>query len=725
MATLVFSAIGTLLGGPIGGAIGALAGRQVDALIFTPGARQGPRLNELSLSASSYGLPLPRQYGRMRTGGQVIWATDLTEQANRQGGGKGRAATVTYSYAASFAVAVSSRPITGIGRIWADGKLLRGAAGDLKVGGALRIYSGAGDQPLDPLMQAAEGALCPAYRGLAYVMFEDLQLAEYGNRIPTLSFEVFADPGPLDLETILAPLIAECDVAMPLDGLEGVMVEGSPADLLRQLDPLYPLDCDACGTLLTIRPDRSQTAPVGLPEPAIAHASDAFGQQAGFVRSRAVDGAAPFSVLRHYDPDRDYQPGAQRSSGPVARGPSRVLDLSATITAGAARTLINTASRRGAWARHRLAWRVSQLDPAVCPGALVTLPGEPGLWQVKAWEWRSEGVELQLERAAPVWPTDAGDSDPGRAGRDPDLIQGPTCLVAFELPWDGNPATPLPQYFAAVGGSASWSGASLFVDQGDGGLQPLGAAGRANAIMGSSTDTLAAGSPLLFDRRSTVTVQLANPAAVLNDAGLRQLAQGANRAMLGDEIIQFATALPLGAGRWLLSGFLRGRGGTEHAVTAHQAGEPFVMLDGPLTPLDPALIGSAQASIAAQGLGDQAPVMSGLRLAGLGWRPLAPVHGRIAVNAAGGVELAWTRRSRGGWSWIDAVDLPLNEQREAYQVTFGAIDAPIARWECQTPQLSLGSAEWGELRTTHPDGLFTIRQVGDRGISPPLTLHAI
>lgn len=37
----------------------------------------------------------------------------------------------------------------------------------------------------------------PAFRGTAYVVFEDLPLNDYGNRLPQLSFEVFrplADP---------------------------------------------------------------------------------------------------------------------------------------------------------------------------------------------------------------------------------------------------------------------------------------------------------------------------------------------------------------------------------------------------------------------------------------------------------------------------------------------------------------------------------------------------
>ncbi|GAM03940.1 hypothetical protein [Novosphingobium sp. MBES04] len=157
MATLVFSAAGTALAGPVGGAIGSLVGRQIDGALFAS-SRQGPRLRELDATRSTYGEVLPRHYGAMRVAGSLIWATELTEHSETMGTGKGSPSLSSYTYSASFAVALASRPIEGIGRIWADGKLLRGAQGDLKAGGTLRIHTGRGDQPLDPLLASAEGA---------------------------------------------------------------------------------------------------------------------------------------------------------------------------------------------------------------------------------------------------------------------------------------------------------------------------------------------------------------------------------------------------------------------------------------------------------------------------------------------------------------------------------------------------------------------------------------
>ena len=70
-----------------------LVGNQIDHAIFGGGdGREGPRLKELAVTTSSYGQPLPRQFGRMRVGGTVIWATDIRESSTTEGG-KGRPST--------------------------------------------------------------------------------------------------------------------------------------------------------------------------------------------------------------------------------------------------------------------------------------------------------------------------------------------------------------------------------------------------------------------------------------------------------------------------------------------------------------------------------------------------------------------------------------------------------------------------------------------------------
>ncbi|MCG6203143.1 glycoside hydrolase/phage tail family protein [Rhodopseudomonas sp. HC1] len=209
MAALVLSlaggAVGALFGpaGAIAGRlVGALVGNSLDQSLFGGGARkvEGPRLADLDVMASTEGAPIPRVYGRARLAGQVIWATQFEEVVSNDessAGGKSfggpTTTTTTYTYFANFAVGLCEGPIGRVARIWADGKLL-----DLS-GLNVRVYRGDENQAPDGLIVAKEGAgNAPAYRGLAYVVFERLPLADFGNRIPQLSFEIVRPIGRLE-----------------------------------------------------------------------------------------------------------------------------------------------------------------------------------------------------------------------------------------------------------------------------------------------------------------------------------------------------------------------------------------------------------------------------------------------------------------------------------------------------------------------------------------------
>lgn len=724
MATLLFTALGTLIGGPLGGALGALAGRQIDGLILAPRGREGPRLKELAVTTSSYGSPIPRQFGTMRVPGTIIWSTDLIEHKTRTGGGKGRPSTSTYSYTVSFAVALSSRPLLSVGRIWADGNLLRGAAGDLKVAGSFRLHSGHGDQAQDPLIAAAEGVnQCPAFRGLAYAVFEDLDLSEFGNRIPALTFEVIADNGELRVAQLTAGIVPDCDAAVPLPGLVGLSADGPIGETLALLDPIFPMDCDA-GERLTVARERLQSAPLALPEAAVTSADGKFGRTRGFARKRAPESESPLAALRYYDPARDFQPGTQRAPGRPLPGEPRTIELPAALEAASAQALIRAASRRAVWSRETLSWRVTELDPRIAPGGLVTLPGESGVWRVREWEWREDGIELSLLRLPPEADHMSTQVDPGRANLPSDIEVTPTLLAAFELPWDGTGPGNAPTIHAAASSTSSgWTGAALFAARGDGSLDPIGSSGRSRAIIGKALNALPARSPLLFDRLSVLEIELADPAMVLADTTPAALAGGANRALAGSEIVQFARAAPIAPGRWRLTGLWRGRGGTEQAIAGHTAGEPFVLLDGTPVLLDPGAIGSAEGvHLAAIGLADSDPVLAPIINPGLTLRPLAPVHGCASILADGTVRLGWTRRARGGWLWRDGTDTPLGESVELYDVAFGNESSTLTRWEVASNSLDVAPATLAGLLAEMPVGQFRIRQRGDFAASEPLVL---
>ena len=156
-----------------------------------------------------------------------------------------------------------------------------------------------------------------------------------------------------------------------------------------------------------------------------------------------------------------------------------------------------------------------------------------------------------------------------------------------------------------------------------------------------------------------------------------------------------------------------------------QGRERFVLLDGRLRTLpQPQPPGGFSGRIALIGLGDPAPVLAPVGLAGLSQQPLAPVHGCASMASDGGVQLHWIRRARGGWYWPGPVEVPLGEQSEAWQIEFANGAATLARWTTASSALQIESAAWLGLQALAPTGHFAIRQIGTHAVSPPLLVPA-
>ncbi|GAA0643637.1 baseplate multidomain protein megatron [Brevundimonas lenta] len=190
MAQVILGSVGRSVAGSAGATLGAQVGRTLDQRAIAgldPARQRGPRLETLKVQGTAEGAPMACVFGRARVTGQVIWAARFLEGRKTSSGSKGGPRTVEYGYSLSFAVALCEGEIDGVGRVWADGRLI-----DLS-GLTMRVHRGGETQAPDPLIEAIEGR-APAYRGTAYVVFEDLPLGPHGNRVPQLGFEVFRRP---------------------------------------------------------------------------------------------------------------------------------------------------------------------------------------------------------------------------------------------------------------------------------------------------------------------------------------------------------------------------------------------------------------------------------------------------------------------------------------------------------------------------------------------------
>lgn len=711
MATLVLTAAGSVFG-PVGGAIGALIGQSIDARIFKPKGREGPRLQDLRVQTSSYGAQIPKLFGTMRVAGTVIWATDLVEHRSRKGGGKGRPSTTTYSYTASFAVLLSARPVRAVRRIWADGNLLRGAAGDWKSETGFRLHLGGEDQDTDPFIASAEGVGgAPAYRGCAYAVFENMALGPFGNRIPSLTFEVEADPGLVALGPMLDELSGGLATGTGGASLRGFAASGEDIrgliQVLRQALPAR------------LRPDGGKLLVTSGGEGALVLTADELSE----VRSESLPGAAerPGSVLLgYYDPARDYQAGVQQARRPGGRFVQRI-DLPAVLEASEARTLAEDALGRAARERGRAAVRCGWSRLGVRPGDLVRLPQDAGLWRVASRTVDRQGVRLDLTRlqaaSAPALP-----SEPGRSVSPPDLAHGPTVAHLLDLPQLQGTIVSSPRLLiAAAGPSPGWRRAALLASL-DGGASWEPIANTASpAIIGVTLDALAPAGEALIDLAHTVEVRLLHQEMQLEDADDGRLLAGANLAVIGRELIQFGRAEPLGGGRWRLSRLLRARHGTDWAAGEHQPGDRFVMIDpDTLASFDPppGAVG-AQARVLASGIGDAAPVEAIASGIGEAVRPFSPVHLRAYRNSDGGFTIRWVRRSRLGGPWLDGVETPLGEDREFYRLTLARSDGQSRIYELSEPAFGYAVSDVAADRIAGGTVRVSVAQVGASAVSRP------
>jgi len=601
----------------------------------------------------------------------------------------------------SLAVALSSRRAGAIGRIWADGKLLRGAEGDFKVPTIFRFYDGSESQAIDALIGSIEGiASTPAYRGLALAVFENLELAEFGNRIPFMTFEVIADAEPPTISSILAD--ASEDVgAEASDTLIGFAAYGrSIAEAIRPLVDCFGVNLFDDGAGLR-SPDNS--APVALSSDELGSSLD--GRKGALIeREQLPIGAAPSTLrLTYYDPARDYQAGDARAIAGEQPGNEAQQQLPAVLSADAAKTLAQQVLARQWASRDRLILRLPPSRTALEPGSIVRLEAVPGSWLVE--KSTIDGF-VNIVELRPLWePSAAVAGDAGRIVPNNDVVQGPLGLQLLDVvnPLEAEASAP-GVLIAASSSSAGWSVRPLTVS-GSGQSFATQTAAR-KSTLGRAISLLAEAEPFLIDAINAVDVELVDAEQWLTSCDDDALANGTNLAVLGNEVVQFATVTPLSEVRFRLSRLLRGRGGTEWATATHATDEGFCLLDASslrALPLPQWMRG------ATVGVTDRMSSEASIDFNAEAVRPLSPIGLSGAFDASGSLVLTWIRRSRSGFAWVDDIDAPVGESREQYRVTITAGDTML-EYASEQPRLVVPASD---LASIGGAATVEVRQLGD------------
>ena len=338
--------------------------------------------------------------------------------------------------------------------------------------------------------------------------------------------------------------------------------------------------------------------------------------------------------------------------------------------------------------------RVSVTAPitaiGIAPGQSIMVPGDARRWRVARAQVENHAVTLDLLPVVAVGDVDIA-ADAGAPTPGEDAPVGGTLIQAFELPPLTDALVTVPQLLVAASGTgAGWRGAALAVSS-DGVTWTDVGASAAPAVMGQLALPLPRADAALRDEANAIEVTLAHADMTLLSADPAALDRGANLALIGDELVQFATAAMVSAGLWRLTRIWRGRRATEPAT--HPPGARFVLIEAEalaVVPLADRAPGDA-VHVLASGVGDTRSTV--VALTGASIAPPAPAHLRASSIAGGDVLLRWTRRSRLGWRWQDGVDAPLVEERESYRVTIDAADGSRREVPVDTPELTIPAAD--------------------------------
>lgn len=700
MATLVLGAAGAALGGPLGSAVGSFLGREIDR-DFAPGPQ--PRLSDLRLSSNQYGDIIPNVHGRLRVGGTVIWSTSPVATATVSKSGSGQGSSV------SFALALSSGRIETVGRIWADGRLIRDSDGQQAIDFDLRMHAGDEDQECDPLIASALGnELAPAFRGIGYLVFEDFDLSGFGNRLPILSVEVEAGSEPITAEKVISEGLGigrGAEVSHEVVGFaSGGDDQGSAiAPLCTAISPAFGYD----GSVWSLGVSGS-------------HHEVESGwwtlEIETFARIASVAGpSSPTRIsIRYFDSEFDFAASEKSARLPGEYRLERI-EVPAALSGESAKAmaveqLMRTAETENSqWLNLPLSYFRIQV------GDLVSCSLQPARTYKVAEKLFSAGkVRFRIRPQTAV--IQGLTTDHGEFASVSVLKQEPITISLVELP--GELLQSEPQVAVMVSGGPQPFEARQVSISGDGfekTLQSAGIPAPQGKLLSSVFEAMAG----VIDHRNEIHVHFEHD-PLLNSFDEEELLAGANLLCLGGEFVQFAKAEPLGNGGYCLTGLLRGRFDTE--VIAHPAGETVLLLEPAALKTVALPRDCLGATISARVHGPNGSMGSAeLIIRGLAARSWAPAHIEVQEEEDG-LRVTWTRRCKEGSPWLDFVDAPLGVSHEAYAVSLRDSADRILRFETQKPSIFIDAQEVATF--AQRPWQLEVRQLGDFTAGNPL-LHAI
>lgn len=685
-------------------------------------AQDGPRLSNLEAGGGEYGVGMPVLLGEnARVVGLFIAQADIKETKHKVedhselvgalGGAVfglvgaaigGFLGAITpnvhyYTYSDSFALLFADRlggdPVEGLSKVWASGKAIFSGSGNViaedfdgdgrliwrKYGKnrwfkSMTIYTGHTDQPVNPVLSSLLGENS-GFPFVAYAVFEDLQLADFGNGVPNpIEGLVKIETGQslataaefICLRAGIDPVTDMSSTALNDDLLRGYALtnEISCWDALKPLLSAFGVDAaEAAGQIRFYRRSQSMRATIPPDEMGAYVYGDSPPEK--FTFKRSVDLALPQETsLTFLDPARDYQQNTQsasRSEGDAQSNVSVSIPLVMTASEGAnAVTLMHwdawlgrtqvTFTLTDSWnsVEPGLAYAISVADQFVPYRITRKARGANGITEIEALSDESVTYSANVVGTSGTLPVD----DPTEFADTRLILMDMSILNDSEDEYG---------FHVVMGGSQPyWTRGKIQIANGGDYVTVIDSP--LSSVMGDVTGTLAAGTTDglddTLDTTTVLTVVLLHDEMELHDATDDELDAFGNFAFVGKdglgEYLQFKTATFISGSTWQLTNLRRGRRGTDFAIASHASGEEFALLSGAdgagrfrLAMDDTTLWGDTLSLRGVSLHQDEADAdVIAFTNTGEGKRPYSPVNVEGDWDGSDNVDITWDARSR-------------------------------------------------------------------------------
>jgi hypothetical protein len=280
-------------------------------------------------------------------------------------------------------------------------------------------------------------------------------------------------------------------------------------------------------------------------------------------------------------------------------------------------------------------------------------------------------------------------------------------------------ASPLLYLGASPYATGAWPGATIYKQIGTEYTDELDAlASSAASTWGYATEALADANPNLWDRLNSVNVRIQSGTLTGCTEADIDAQPMRNLALLGQELVNFTTATLEGDGTYTLSGFKRGRRGTEWACADHAISDVFVLLanvernERGLSDVGTNM--SFKAVTAGRSASGAFPITMA-PFTGASLKPYAPCHLEAELDGSDW-QLSWVRRTRIGGAWTSGTTIPLSEASEEYEIEImdGVTVARTVTGLSSPDYLYLAAdqtTDFGAPLTSAPD--FRVYQISD------------